>query len=243
MRFSDMGRLMMTICLGIGGPQTLLGELEVTRLAEGVWVHTAWQDTESWGRVNSNGLIVRGADGVVVIDTAWGAESSRELLTWIDRELGLPVTCLIVTHFHDDRLGGWEVFAECGVRVVASHRTLELAGVDPTAAFDLYRLNPGEKREAGGVEIFFPGAAHAPDNVVVWLPESKVLAGGCAVRAGESRGLGNLSHASVPDWADSMRRVEQAYPDADWVLPGHGAVGGPELIGHTIALAEAARVR
>jgi glyoxylase-like metal-dependent hydrolase (beta-lactamase superfamily II) len=101
-----------------------------------------------------------------------GAESSRELLAWVDRELGLPVGRLIVTHFHDDRLGGWEVLAERGVRVVASHQTLELAGVEPSPAFDLYRLQLGETLASGSVEIFFPGAAHAPDNVVVWLPES-----------------------------------------------------------------------
>ena len=216
-------------------------EISVQPLLDGVWVHTSWQTVAGFGRVPSNGLIVREGDHVVVVDTAWGAGPSRELLAWIDRELKLPVARLISTHFHDDRLGGWEVFAERGARIVASRQTLALAKVTPTSAFDLYTLAPGEKLVSGSLEIFYPGAAHAPENVVVWLPAKKVLAGGCAVRAAASGGLGNLSDASVAEWADSIRRVEKNYPEAKVVLPGHGDLGGPELIQHTINLAEAAR--
>jgi glyoxylase-like metal-dependent hydrolase (beta-lactamase superfamily II) len=216
------------------------GNLEIKPLAPNVWLHTSWQTVATWGLVPSNGLIVREADHVVVIDTAWGAAPSRALLAWIDRELKLPVTRLIVTHFHDDRLGGWEVFAERGVRVVASERTLALAKVKSTPAFDLYRLLPGERFTSGSVEIFYPGPAHAPDNVVVWHPANRILAGGCAVRAAASAGLGNLSDASVADWAASIARVQTAYPDVRIVLPGHGDAGGPELLTHTHELATAA---
>lgn len=216
------------------------GKLDIKPLVPGVWLHTSWQTVATWGLVPSNGLIVREGDHVVVIDTAWGAAPSRELLAWIDRELQLPVSRLIVTHFHDDRLGGWEVFAERGVRIVASEQTLALAKVKPTPAFDLYRLAPGEKLATGSLEILYPGPAHAPDNVVVWLPSERILAGGCAVRATASAGLGNLSHASVAEWAASIARVQAAYPDTRFVLPGHGEAGGAELLTHTRKLATAA---
>lgn len=215
-------------------------KVEVKPLAPGVWQHTSWQTVATWGLVPSNGLIVREGDHVVVVDTAWGAAPSRALLAWIDRELKLPVARLVVTHFHDDRLAGWEVFAERGARIVASERTLALAGVPPTAAFDLHRLAPGERIASGSLEILYPGPAHAPDNVVVWLASERMLAGGCAVRAAASGGLGNLSHASVADWAASIARVEAAYPEARVVLPGHGDAGGPELLVHTRQLAGAA---
>lgn len=237
------GTLFLVIGLGLGGgvsAQTAEAEVEVTPLADGVWLHKSWQDAGKWGRVSSNGLVVREGDQVVVVDTAWGAAPSLLLLDWIDRELGLPVSRLIVTHFHDDRLGGWEVFAERGVRVIASKRTLELANVTPTEAFDLYTLKPGETMTSGSMEILYPGPAHAEDNVVVWLPRSELLAGGCAMRAAGSGGMGNVADATISEWANSVRRVQQAYPEAKQVLPGHGAVGGVELIQHTIDLAEAA---
>lgn len=218
-------------------------KLEVKPLADGVWLHTSQQTVTGWGLVPSNGLIVREDDHVVVVDTAWGAEPSRALLAWIDRELKLPVARLIVTHFHADRLAGWEVFAERGARIVVSEQTLALAKVTPTKAFETYRLLPGEKRPDGALEIFYPGPAHAPDNVVVWVSAAKLLAGGCAVRAAVSGGLGNLSDASVADWPASIARVQAAYPEAKLVLPGHGEHGGAELLAHTRELAEAASVK
>ena len=215
-------------------------EVEVTPLAHGVWLHKSWQDAGEWGRVSSNGLIVREGDHLVVIDTAWGAEPSLLLLDWIDRELGLPVNRLIVTHFHNDRLGGWEVFAERGARVIASKRTLELAEVEPTDAFDLYELNSGETMMSGSMEISYPGPAHAEDNVVVWLAATKLLAGSCAVRAAESNGMGNVADATISEWANAMRRVQHTFPETERVLPGHGAIGDFEMIQHTIDLAEEA---
>lgn len=227
-------------CMAAGGARAEEVEVAVTPLADGVWRHTSWQTVAVFGRVQSNGLVIREGDQVVVVDTAWGAAPSRALLAWIDRELKLPVARLVVTHFHSDRIGGWEVFAERGARIVASEQTVALAKVEPTAAFDLYRLNPGERRKSGSLEIFYPGRAHAPDNVVVWVPAVEMLAGGCAVRAAVSGGLGNLSDATVADWAESMRRVRKAYPAVKSVLPGHGDPGGPELLQHTIDLAETA---
>ncbi|MCF3648942.1 subclass B1 metallo-beta-lactamase [Synoicihabitans lomoniglobus] len=236
------GWLMLLGLLVIGRVEaaTSRPQVEVTPWGDGVWLHKSWQTVEPWGRVSSNGLIVREGDHLVVVDTAWGTEPSRVLWQWIDQEIGLPVSRLIVTHFHADRLAGWEVFAEHGARVVASARTLELAGVTPTDAFDLFRLKPGESITSGSVEILYPGPAHTMDNVVVWLPQTTLLVGGCAVRAAESDGLGNVADATISEWANSMRRVQQTYPDATRVVPGHGAPGGRELIQHTIDLAAAA---
>jgi metallo-beta-lactamase class B VIM len=214
--------------------------LDIKPLAPGVWLHTSWRTTATWGLVPSNGLIVREGDHLVVIDTAWGDAPSRALLARIDRELHLPVAKLIVTHFHDDCLEGWEAFAERGARIVASEQTLALAKVKATPAFDLYRLAPGEKFGCGSLEIFYPGPAHAPDNVVVWLPSARILDGGCAVRALASGSLGNLSDASLADWPASIARVQAAYPDAHVILPGHGDPGGSELLTHTHDLAQAA---
>lgn len=235
--------VLFLVCVGFAsGRLAAEAEVKVMPLAEGVWLHKSWKHTEDWGRVSSNGLVVREGDHVVVIDTAWGAEPSLLLLAWIDHELGLPVDRLIVTHFHSDRLGGWEVFAERGTRIVASERTLELAGVTPTEAFDLFQLERGGTLSTGTLEILYPGPAHAEDNVVVWVPHQKLLVGGCAVRAAESSGMGNVADATISEWANSMRRVQQAYPEAEHVLPGHGAIGGIGMLQHTIDLASRAHV-
>jgi glyoxylase-like metal-dependent hydrolase (beta-lactamase superfamily II) len=96
----------------------------------------------------------------------------------------------------------------------------------------------------GPLEVFYPGPAHSRDNVVVWLPGQRVLFGTCAVRAAGTTALGNVADADVAEWPASIRRVLERYPQAEVVVPGHGEVGGVELLRHTITLAEqAARPR
>src|SRR6185295_3616589 len=76
----------------------------------------------------------------------------------------------------------------------------------------------------GTAEVFYPGPAHTRDNIVVWLPDSRVLFGGCAVRAATS-GLGNVADADLTAYPASIRRVLERYPAAEVVVPGHGDVG------------------
>ncbi|MFO0645147.1 MAG: hypothetical protein U0326_02840 [Polyangiales bacterium] len=46
-----------------------------------------------------------------------------------------------------------------------------------------YRLPSTVARSRGTeIEVFFPGAAHTLDNVVVWLPSRALLFGGCMIR-------------------------------------------------------------
>jgi glyoxylase-like metal-dependent hydrolase (beta-lactamase superfamily II) len=53
-----------------------------------------------------------------------------------------------------------------------------------------------------------------------------------------------VADADVAEWPASIRRVLERYPQAEVVVPGHGEVGGVELLRHTITLAEqAARPR
>lgn len=88
----------------------------------------------------------------------------------------------------------------------------------------------------GPLEIFYPGAAHAPDNVVVWIPAARVLFGGCAVRPGDSSSPGNTDDADIENWPTAIEKVLARYSMAEVVVPGHGAPGGPELLMHTIGI-------
>ena len=97
----------------------------------------------------------------------------------------------------------------------------------------------------GGIhyEVLYPGPGHTRDNIVVYYPDAKVLFGGCLIRPGGSDNLGNTADADVVHWAEAVRNVAAAFPDAEIVIPSHGPMGGRELLDHTIALAEAAADR
>jgi glyoxylase-like metal-dependent hydrolase (beta-lactamase superfamily II) len=84
-------------------------------------------------------------------------------------------------------------------------------------------------------ELFFPGAGHTYDNIVVWLPKEQILFGGCFLKSVTSPDLGNVADASVPDWADSLGRARRQYPAARIVVPGHGTISG-DPFAKTLAL-------
>jgi glyoxylase-like metal-dependent hydrolase (beta-lactamase superfamily II) len=208
--------------------------LEVRELRPGIWIHTSWQWLDGT-RIPSNGLVVRDGANLVLVDTAWGDEATAELLAFLDAEFGWPVTLVIVTHFHHDRLGGAQQLVARGIRFVAHQRTLELApSVGLPLPESLGDLAPGEAVTLGGLEVFHPGPAHTRDNVIVYVAAEKVLFGGCAVRTPEMPGRGNVADADVAAWSASIRRVQERYPHVEVVVPGHGGEGDAALLEHTI---------
>jgi metallo-beta-lactamase class B VIM len=218
-------------------------DLQVSELRPGVWMHTSWQKLDDGKRFPSNGLVVREGDHLVLVDTAWGEPPTEDLLRWIDRTLKLPVKAAVVTHFHGDRLGGAAALQRRRIAFHGHPLTAELAATlklpPPKTLGGLTKAGSVDHVESA--EVFYPGPAHTRDNVVVWLPRSRVLAGGCAVRASGTTALGNVADAYVKEWAASIGRVLERYGEAEVVIPGHGEPGGRELLEHTIELAKAGK--
>ncbi len=217
------------------------GEVRLREISDGLWVHVATQEFN--GVVYpSNGLIVRDSNELLLIDTAWGAENTAALLVAIEAEIGLPVRRALSTHFHDDRVAGVDTLRAAGVETFATPLTRRLAEAEgnEVPAHALEGLaEPGNVVKLGPVEVLYPGAGHAPDNVVVYVPEAGVLFGGCAVYEALRTGPGNLSDADIVAWSASIQRVMERYPEAKVVIPGHGVPGGLDLLNHTIAVNEA----
>jgi metallo-beta-lactamase class B VIM len=213
-------------------------DLQVSELRPGVWLHTSWQALSDGTRFPSNGLLVREGDRLVLVDTAWGEERTGELLQWIDSMLRLPIARAVITHSHDDRIGGASLLVKRGIPFYAHPLTRQFAteqGLPLPEALEGLTEAGGTTR-IGSAEVFYPGPAHARDNVMVWLPESGVLFGTCAVRAAGSTSLGNVADADVPAWPAAIRRTLERYGEARVVVPGHGKPGGSELLRHTLTL-------
>ena len=71
----------------------------------------------------------------------------------------------------------------------------------------------------GPVELFYPGAAHSTDNLVVYVPSANVLYGGCAVHELSSTSAGNVADADLAEWPTSVERIQKHYPEAEVVIP------------------------
>ncbi|MGE3142365.1 MAG: MBL fold metallo-hydrolase [Hyphomonadaceae bacterium] len=209
----------------------------LTSLADGVWMHTTWGMLPS-GPFPSNGMIVAGAEKVLVADTGWGIGPTRWLMARVGEIAGQKPVLLVVTHAHDDRMIGLPVAHEAGAESWASRLTQADApgrGLPPAQ-----RTWRGRRKrfDLGGrvVEAFYPGPAHTRDNCVVWDEVAGALFGGCMIRP-LAMGLGNLADADRALYLGSVRRLISRYPRARSVVPGHGEPGGADLLAHTETLA------
>jgi len=86
------------------------------------------------------------------------------------------------------------------------------------------------------VELAFLGGGHTVDNIVAWVPARKILFGGCLVKSLNARNLGNTEDADLINYPATLKKVREKYSGAKIVIPGHGRLGGIELIDHTIEL-------
>jgi len=223
---------------GTGSEIVALAEdLHVLQVGHGVWVHTSLKSLPNIGSYPANGLVVVGKTGAILVDTPWTNDQTRTLLRWVHAARESEVRDAIVTHSHDDRCGGVQALLEAGVTIHALPLTTELAGRDGRH-FSAKQLDFDGLIELSGepISVFFPGPGHAPDNLVVWLPSRDVLFGGCLVKSAEAGNLGNLADADVAGWKTAIQRVIDRYPDVGIVVPGHGRIGGSDLLFHTLDL-------
>ena len=219
-------------------------DIEITPLAPRVHLHTTYGTLPRWGRVGANGLLVETPGGVLLVDTGWSDAQADALCDWAARKLPLPVRAAVVTHAHEDRVGGVAALRRRGIAIHAERRTAAAMAARKLPAPDVIfdgsaPIRLGAAKGPVAAEVFFPGAGHAADNVVVWLAAPRVLFGGCLVKGGDATDLGNTSDADVKSWPGALERVRARYPAAQLLVPGHGRIGGSELLGHTGKLVQA----
>ncbi|MGE0787775.1 MAG: polysaccharide deacetylase family protein [Sandaracinaceae bacterium] len=226
-------------------------ELAIERIEPGVWVVT---HEEPWP---ANSLVLEAHDGtIVIVDTPYTEEATASLLDWIDARFGDAPKLAINTHFHPDALGGNAALWQRNVPIYGSTHTAALA-VDRAHAmreqlaawlsdrpelatrFASYRAVPPSRTFAADeglrldlgerVQVLFPGAAHSPDNVVVWFADRGLLFGGCMVNGREEgSGAGNLADADPLAWPESLGVLERLAPRV--VVAGHGSARDPTTV-------------
>lgn len=217
-------------------------KLTVTPLTSRVFVHTTYGEYQK-KFIPANGLIINTGDGVVLVDTGWdtkeNTDNTRQLLQWVADSLGQPVRLCVVTHAHDDRVGGIGELRKAGIRVVSTPLTAQKSvkqGYETPEGI----LPNDTTFSIGNVPIrcYFPGEGHTSDNIVVWLPNQQILHGGCFVKSVAAFGMGNLADANLSEWATSVRRVMAQFGKARIVIPGHEEWGDTEALEHTLRLLE-----
>ncbi|WP_299135435.1 subclass B1 metallo-beta-lactamase [uncultured Tenacibaculum sp.] len=210
--------------------------LKLKKLTDNVYVHTTFLDTESWGKVACNGMVVIDNNEAVVFDTPSKNKVAKELITWIENQKKATIIAVIPTHFHVDCLGSLEAFHHKEVPSYASLKTIKLAKEQGTIIpqhgfYNNFELKIGNNK----IICEFLGEGHTKDNIIGYYSKDKVLFGGCLVKTLKAK-KGNLADANVKEWSNTVNAVKGKYKDAKWVIPGHGNEGDTLLLNYTIAL-------
>jgi len=210
--------------------------LKTERISPHVYQHTSFLQTESFGNVPCNGMVVIDGNEAVIFDTPTNNEVSEELISWVENELKCKIKAVVSTHFHDDCLGGLEAFHKHQIPSFAYRQTIELAD---SAKVTVPRNGFEGKLEiaVGSDKVYaeYLGEGHTRDNSIGYYPSEKILFGGCLIKELKA-GKGYLGDSNEAAWSATVQAVKDQYPDAKIIIPGHGKYGGQELLDYTMAL-------
>ncbi|MGO2111532.1 MAG: MBL fold metallo-hydrolase [Pseudoclavibacter sp.] len=212
----------------------------IQQVADGVWAYV--QPDGTW-MINNTGLIAREGDaGATFVDVTSTEKRTRAFLEAADGVLGgRDVSRVVLTHSHPDHCNGLslvpdaEVIAQRRVHADLSTPHVPAPGIfspfemgdirarTPSIVFDdVLVLEPGD----APIEVRHPGrSSHTTGDAYVWLPTERVLfTGDLVFNGGTPFGLSG----SLSGWLQTLDELAALGPAT--VVPGHGPVGGPEIL-------------
>jgi glyoxylase-like metal-dependent hydrolase (beta-lactamase superfamily II) len=212
-------------------------KLEITRLTSDFYIYTTYGDLGNGSLYPANGMYLVTNKGVVLFDSPWDKTQFQPLLDSIQAKHNRKVIMCIATHFHDDRTAGLDYYRQKGIKTYTTKQTDELSKAknQPRAEYLIEKdtiFNIGQYQ----FETFYPGKGHAPDNIVIWFGNKKVLYGGCFIKSTETNSPGNLSDANIDEWIKSIKRVQAKCPNPDFVIPGHQDWKSKKSLQHTLSI-------
>ena len=211
--------------------------LKITQLTGEFYVFTTFNSYKG-ERISANGMYLVTNDGIVMFDTPWDTTQFQPLLDSIETRHHKRVVLCIATHFHEDRTGGLQYYAQQGIKTYTTKQTDKLskkrgmkrAGflMDKDTVFRVGQYS---------FQTYFPGPGHAPDNIIIWFEKEKILYGGCLVKSVEYNDLGNLADASVKEYATTIKNVQAKCKKPQYIIPGHGDWTDTNSLNHTLQMA------
>jgi glyoxylase-like metal-dependent hydrolase (beta-lactamase superfamily II) len=198
--------------------------------------------------------VIGGRDAVLVVETGLGPQNAEKVLEFASEYAKGRRLYVTTTHFHPEHAFGAQVFAGEATFLVNRAQAEDLKVKGP-GYLDMFRgLGEPVARQLEGVVLPEPdlvydeaydlelggrvvqlratGRAHSRGDQVVRVPDADVLFTGDLVEAGQFAIFPWFppydTDVSGTRWLAVMERL--AGEGARVVVPGHGAVGGPELL-------------
>lgn len=192
----------------------------------------------SWG-LNNSGFFV-GRHGLTVVDTCFTEARARAFREAVRRTSDKPIRTLLNTHHHGDHTYGNFLFREativghhlCRKEVIEVDLSLKplFPGVEwgdleiepPSVTFeDRLTVHVDDLR----LELIFLGPAHTSNDIIVWVPERRLLFTGDLIFSRCTPFVVQGSLAGHLQALDALRDL-----GAEIIVPGHGDLTGPAAI-------------
>lgn len=189
----------------------------------------------------SNAGFVVTPKGVVVIDALGSPALAKNLIKEVRKVTPQKIVAVIVTHYHADHIYGLQEFKKIGAKIYAQNegrsylssdtakQRLIASRVDFAPWVDKNtRLQEADiwiDREyvltVGGIDFLISrvGPAHAPEDLIIYVPTENALFVGDLVFRGRIPYVGN---ADSKGWLAALEQFEKFNPKI--LIPGHGAV-------------------
>jgi glyoxylase-like metal-dependent hydrolase (beta-lactamase superfamily II) len=211
----------------------------LNQVADGVWVRQS-----EW--VWTNSIVVRGEDGLILVDPGIEGPELDELADDVDR-LGIAVVAGFSTHPHWDHLLWHARFGDvpryataAGAHVASETREQQQEGAAEEASdvpLELIALVTPLPADGGPV----PGEiiehqAHAVGHAAILLADRGVLLAGDMLSDVLIPLFDSRQHEQLGAYESALDRLDEAAKHVDVAVPGHGAVAkGPEVAARVAA--------
>ncbi len=163
-------------------------------------------------------------EGVIATDPI-NADAAQWLKSEIASRFRKPIRYVIYSHDHADHSSGGEVFANDGAIVIA-HENAKRTIIGEKRPTTVPQVTFKKKMtiELGGktVELRYLGKNHSDNMIVMRFPAERALFAVDFIPV-KTVAFKNLSDAYLPEWIESLKRVERM--DFDILAPGHGRLG------------------
>ena len=202
------------------------------------------------GGGGNSGVII-GDKGVIVIDAKTSAAGGKELLEDVAKITPKPVTTVIETHSDGDHINGLVSFPS-GITIIAHENNKKEQdtafaaggrGAPPEGYLPNQLVSKNrETLKINGikVELFHWAPAHTSGDLVIYLPDEKIVFTGDIIAAQMSDPLIHLEkNGSSAGWITTVKGIVGL--NADQFVPGHGDLQTKAAIQKRLADAEAKR--